>query len=76
MTPSSTNSPAGEHVGRAIDDDTDTKYLNFDESSTGLTVETSPGIVTQLALTSANDSPARDPASFVLSGLADDGTVE
>ena len=76
VSPTSENSPINEHAALAVDGDDSTKYLNFDVVSTGLTVVTSPGIVTQLALTSANDGPERDPASFVLSGLNDDGDFE
>src|SRR5439155_19485420 len=60
-------------------DNTQTKYLNFDAANnalpTGFTVTPNAGstIVNGLTLTSANDAPERDPASYVLSG-SEDGT--
>jgi len=75
VVPSSDNHPAGEHAGFAIDNDASTKYLNFDKLDTGLTISTTGGVVTGLGLTSANDSPERDPASFVLSGSNDGGAT-
>jgi len=61
----STNSPPTEGVANAIDNQP-TKYLNFDEFDAGFTVTPAIGrtIVRGLTLTSANDAPARDPASF------------
>ena len=53
----------------------DLKYLNFDKLDTGLTITTAGGVVTGLGLTSANDAPDRDPASFVLSGSNDGGAT-
>ncbi|MDB4808228.1 PA14 domain-containing protein [Verrucomicrobia bacterium] len=75
VVPSSTEHPAGEHAGLAIDNDSSTKYLNFDKLDTGLTITTGGGVVTGLGLTSANDAPERDPASFVLSGSNDGGAT-
>ena len=71
----SDNSPGGEAAPNAIDDNPFTKYLNFDKVDTGLTITTSGGVVTGLALTSANDAPDRDPANFILSGSNDDGAT-
>ena len=70
IEPTSFLSPLGESVDLAIDNNTDTKYLNFDTLNTGFTVQLSRGAlaVTSLRLTSANDAPDRDPTSFVLSG--------
>jgi hypothetical protein len=78
VVPTSDNHPAGEHAGLAIDNDASTKYLNFDganDAPSGLTISTGGGVVTGLGLTSANDSPDRDPASFVLSGSNDGGAT-
>jgi len=75
VVPTSDNHPGGEHAGLAIDDNDQTKYLNFDKLNTGLTITTSGGVVTGLGLTSANDAPERDPASFVLSGSNDGGAT-
>jgi hypothetical protein len=71
----SDNSPGAEQAPNAIDNDASTKYLNFDKLDTGLTVTTGGGVVAGLGLTSANDAPDRDPASFVLSGSNDGGAT-
>ena len=70
IIPTSTRSPVGETVENAIDNDVRTKYLNFDKLNAGMTVEpeSEQSLVTGLLLTSANDAPQRDPASFVLYG--------
>jgi len=67
---------AGEGVTNAIDNNTSTKYLNFDKLNAGFTVTPANGpvVVTGLRLTSANDAPERDPTSFVLSGSNDGQT--
>lgn len=69
----SNNSPNEEGVANAIDDRSSTKYLNFDRDNAGFTVTPRKGltVVVGLTLTSANDSPERDPAMFVLSGSYD-----
>src|SRR6185503_227277 len=66
----SSRSPGGEEVDKAIDNTSATKYLNFDKLNQGFTVTPGKGasVVTGLRLTSANDAPNRDPTSFVLSG--------
>ncbi|HXJ56582.1 MAG TPA: immunoglobulin domain-containing protein, partial [Verrucomicrobiae bacterium] len=68
----SNNSPGSEGVANAIDN-APTKYLNFDKVNTGFTVTPSVGdtIVIGLSLTSANDAPDRDPATYDLSGSLD-----
>ena len=50
-----------------------TKYLNFDQLNTGFTVTPAIGlsVVQCLTLTSANDAPERDPASYQLAGSYD-----
>ena len=74
--------PGAETPDLAIDDDTGTKFLHFkgDIEPTGIQVKPASGlsIVTALSLTTANDSPARDPATFELSGSNDsiDGPYE
>jgi len=75
VVPTSDNSPGGEQAANAIDDNPVTKYLNFDKVDTGLTITTDGGVVTGLALTSANDAPDRDPANYILSGSNDDGAT-
>ena len=76
IVPTSLNSPAGEDVAKAIDNTSQTKYLNFDKLNAGFTVTPSAGrsVVTGLRLTSANDSPDRDPTSYVLAGSNDGRT--
>ena len=71
VTASSSNSPGAEQAPNAIDNNPNTKYLNFDKADTGLTITTVGSIVTGLGLTSANDAPERDPATFILSGSVD-----
>ena len=72
IVPTSNNSPGSEGVANAIDNQP-TKYLNFDKLNTGFTVSPQSGLtlVSGLTLTSANDAPERDPASYVLSGSYD-----
>lgn len=76
IVPTSNNSPDAERALRAIDNSTATKYLNFDKLNTGFTVTPRVGwtIVSGLGLTSANDMPQRDPASFKLEGSSDGQT--
>ena len=78
VVPSSDNHPAGEHAGLAFDNNASTKYLNFDganDTASGVTITTGGGVVTGLGLTSANDAPDRDPATFILSGSNDGGAT-
>src|SRR5438034_2398199 len=68
----SNNSPGSEGVANAIDN-APTKYLNFDKVNTGFTVTPSVGgtLVSGITLTSANDAPDRDPATYNLQGSLD-----
>src|SRR6185503_2345138 len=70
---SSSNSPGSEGVANAIDNQP-AKYLNFDKLDTGFTVTPNVGrtLVQELTLTSANDAPERDAASYMLH-VSDDG---
>jgi PEP-CTERM motif len=63
--------PATEGVANAIDNTTN-KYLNFLDYGSGFIVTPSQGIsnVKAIRLYSANDAPARDPASFIIEGAA------
>ena len=67
------SSPGGETVDNSIDNTSATKYLNFTVGE-GLIVTPSLGsstggtVVFGLGLTTANDSPGRDPTSFTLEG--------
>jgi hypothetical protein len=52
-----------------LDGNSATKYLNFDKLNTGFTVTPAGASTIQgIALTSANDEPNRDPASFKIEG--------
>ena len=71
------DSPGGERVPLAIDNNSQTKYLNFtgkNNTPSGLSISTGGGIVSGIALTSANDAPERDPATYTLSGSNDGST--
>ena len=65
-----TDSPSGEGVRFAIDNDPATKYLNFTNNSTGFKFTPTIGDaqVVGVTLTSANDAPRRDPAIVSLIG--------
>ena len=77
IDPTSFNSPNNEEVDKAIDNNPQTKYLNFDKLNAGFTVTTGAlSVVEGLRLTSANDEPNRDPASFLLLGSVDGHTFE
>ena len=69
---SSNNNPGSEAVANVIDN-APTKYLNFDRLNTGFTVTPRVGlsVVQCISLTSANDAPERDPASYTLEGSYD-----
>ncbi len=71
---SSANSPGAEGVKNVLDGKSSTKYLNFDKFNTGFTVTPAAGssIISGITITSANDSPERDPASYLIEG-SDDG---
>jgi hypothetical protein len=73
ITGTSGNTPGAETVDKAIDNNTNTKYLNFDKLNTGFTVTPASGlsVVTGIALTSANDAPERDPSSVTIEGSTD-----
>lgn len=70
-------SPANEGVANAIDNNVNTKYLNGNKTDPGYTLYTnsSISIVNSLRLTSANDAPERDPASYVIQGSKDGGAT-
>jgi cbb3-type cytochrome oxidase cytochrome c subunit len=73
IAPKDNRSPPYESPRQAIDNDPRTKYLNFGKAGSGLviTIPGAPVVVTGLELTSANDSPDRDPASYLLEGSTD-----
>jgi len=65
--------PANENPAFAIDGDPMTKYLNFGEIDSGFIVTPSfgPSIVQSIQITTANDSPERDPVVWILYGTND-----
>ena len=64
----SSRSPKYEGPKNAIDDNPNTKYLNFDGKGSGLILDVGPSIMAGIAVTSGNDAPERDPKSFALFG--------
>ena len=67
-------SPVFEQVGNAFDGDPLTKYLNIGGTRSG--VEFSYSTATQLtgfSLTTANDTPGRDPATYQIYGQRNGG---
>ncbi|MFT5130753.1 MAG: cytochrome c2, partial [Rhodothermales bacterium] len=68
-------SPGGEGPEKAIDNDPKTKYLNFGKLGSGLLI-TLPrqAVLSAITITSANDSPDRDPSAFKLEGSNDGET--
>jgi hypothetical protein len=75
---SSTNSPSsgGENAKFVLDSNSGTKYLNFDKLNTGFTVTPKSGatVITGISLTTANDSPNRDPLTYKVEGSLDGTT--
>jgi len=70
-------SPAAEVVSHMFDGDT-AKYLNFNDLNSGASVTPSfnggnGSIITAIRLYTANDTPARDPASVFIEGSNDGG---
>jgi len=67
------NSPDNERAPNAIDGNVATKYLNFGEEGSGfiLSPSVSPSVVTRFQITTANDAPERDPATWELYGTND-----
>jgi glucose/arabinose dehydrogenase len=63
-------SPGGETAPNAVDNNVNTKYLNFGEQNSGFIVTPASGssVVNRFRITTANDSPERDPASWALYG--------
>ncbi|NBP25284.1 MAG: hypothetical protein EBU81_12185 [Proteobacteria bacterium] len=70
IVPSSKNHPGGEAAPNVLDGKSSTKYLNFDKLNTGFTVTPKAGasVITGISLTTANDAPERDPATWQILG--------
>lgn len=63
--------PPNETAARLFDNNSSTKWLAFSTSGWIIFSTTAPAQVTSYALTSANDAPGRDPASWTLAGSND-----
>jgi len=61
--------PSGEGADKAIDGKTSTKWLDFNKK--GLVVEFPATFPDEVSITTANDSPSRDPVSFRFEGSRD-----
>ena len=73
--PTTSNSPGSEGPNNAFDNNTGTKYLNFDKKNAGVTVQLNTGrVVTGFTVTTANDFSGRDPTSYKLYGSNDGST--
>ena len=62
------DSPAGEDISKAVDNNTATKYLTFHSTVWLQWKESSPSTLTKYSITSANDVPGRDPKAWTLYG--------
>jgi hypothetical protein len=67
------NSPTAEGPDKALDGLTNSKYLNFGKANSGFIVTPTSGasVVGRFQISTANDAPARDPASWILYGTND-----
>ncbi len=67
---SNSSYPGGEAPFNALDEDPNTKYLNFGQRNSGLIVTPVFGtsVVQSMYFTTANDAVERDPASYALWG--------
>jgi hypothetical protein len=73
--PTTNNSPPSEGPNNAFDNNTGTKYLNFDKKNAGVTIQLNTGrAVTGFTVTTANDFSGRDPTSYKLYGSNDGST--
>ena len=73
--PTTSNSPGNEGPNNAFDNNSSTKYLNFDKKNAGVTVQLNTGrAVTGFTVTTANDFSGRDPTSYKLYGSNDGST--
>ncbi|SCG68947.1 ThuA domain-containing protein [Micromonospora inositola] len=70
----SAENPPNETAAKAIDGSTGTKWLAFSPTGWLAAKLAKPVVVSRYALTSANDSPGRDPKDWTLQG-SQDGTT-
>jgi hypothetical protein len=70
---SQADSPPGDGPENALDGHPGTKYLNLGKENSGfiVTLSGAPAVVTSFEITTANDAPSRDPASWMLFGTND-----
>ena len=69
-----TDSPAGEDINKLIDNSSSTKYLTFHNSGWVQFQSNERYTLSGYTITSANDNPPRDPASWTLQGSNDGNT--
>jgi|GEM_PF-3118361 len=65
------DSPSGEGINNLIDNSVNTKYLTFHASGWMMFKANQAYVIKKYALSSANDSPERDPKSWVLEASND-----
>lgn len=67
------NYPAGEGPNFLVDQNANTKYLNFGGARSGfiVTLIGAPEVATSFQLTTANDAPDRDPTTWEIYGTND-----
>jgi hypothetical protein len=65
--------PAAEFPANCLDGDPNTKYLNFGEENSGFIVTplVGPSVLDSFQITTANDSPERDPVVWMVYGTND-----
>ncbi|MBO4716032.1 MAG: hypothetical protein J5672_08025, partial [Verrucomicrobia bacterium] len=70
--------PAKEYPGCVVDQDSSTKYLNYQPSGAGFVVVPQYGatILKSFQMTTGNDKPERDPASYQIFGSNDEITLD
>jgi hypothetical protein len=70
---SDSRAPTNEGADKLFDGLTNTKYLNFGKENTGFVVTPQSGasVIGSFQISTANDAPGRDPASWVLYGTND-----
>ncbi|MBT1064699.1 hypothetical protein KJY73_13995 [Bowmanella sp. Y26] len=69
--PDAVNTPAAEGVANLLDGNKGTKFLTFSNKSSIVIQATGQYVLKQYRLTSGNDAPERDPASWILEGSND-----
>ena len=69
VSDSNSSYPGSESPARVIDRDINRKYLNYAKENSGIIVTpNAASTVASIKLSTANDAPGRDPASFILYG--------